>query len=157
MSNIKETTDFMKAQGFIHFDAHFHNILTDGKQLYFTDFGLSLSKTFNLSAAEIEFFDAHERYDECHTLKGVVAYLTYMRLPKDTWNSKPLTSDVFNAYLRGDYAEQCTTLEASLEGIVQKYAQVTAVMLDFFDKLCTSSKLTAYPKDELEAALAETY
>ena len=157
MSNLKTTTDFMKAHGFIHFDAHFHNILTDGKQLFFTDFGLSLSRTFNLSVTEIEFFDAHESYDECHTLKGVIAYLTYMRLPKSIWESKPLTSDVFKAYLRGDYTDQCTSLEPYLEEIVQKYACVTAVMVDFFDRLCTLSKLTPYPKSKLEAALAATY
>src|SRR6185437_6877607 len=34
---------FMKAMGLLHFDTHFHNILTDGRQLYFADFGLATS------------------------------------------------------------------------------------------------------------------
>jgi len=34
------TNSFMRERGFIHFDAHFENILTDGESLYFSDFGL---------------------------------------------------------------------------------------------------------------------
>ncbi|MFF5205999.1 hypothetical protein [Streptosporangium sp. NPDC000396] len=30
---------FMNANGLLHFDAHFGNILTDGSRLYFADFG----------------------------------------------------------------------------------------------------------------------
>ncbi|HET6635714.1 MAG TPA: protein kinase family protein, partial [Streptomyces sp.] len=41
---------FMNARGLLHFDAHFHNILTDGRRLYFTDYGLALSSRFDLTA-----------------------------------------------------------------------------------------------------------
>lgn len=43
-------TEFMSARGLVHFDAHFSNLLTDGKQVYFADFGLALSRGFDLSA-----------------------------------------------------------------------------------------------------------
>ncbi|AXE87352.1 hypothetical protein C1703_20350 [Streptomyces sp. Go-475] len=33
---------FLNARGLLHFDALFQNILTDGRRLYFTDFGLTL-------------------------------------------------------------------------------------------------------------------
>lgn len=45
-------TAFMSSRGLIHFDAHFANILTDGRRLYFADFGLALSSRFDLSADE---------------------------------------------------------------------------------------------------------
>ena len=49
---IQETNDF---QNFLHMDAHFENILTDGKQLYYSDFGLALSDKFTLSNIEKHF------------------------------------------------------------------------------------------------------
>jgi len=37
---MQKTNSFMVSQNFLHMDAHFENILTDGKQLYYSDFGL---------------------------------------------------------------------------------------------------------------------
>jgi hypothetical protein len=54
---------FMNARGLLHFDAHFQNILTDGRQLFFTDYGLSLASGFELARDEAEFFDRHRSYD----------------------------------------------------------------------------------------------
>lgn len=41
--NLRDTIAFINSKGMLHFDAHFHNILTDGEQLYFSDFGLATS------------------------------------------------------------------------------------------------------------------
>jgi hypothetical protein len=57
----------MGAGGLLHFDAHFDNLLTDGKQIYFADFGLALSSSFDLSPAETAFFEHHRSYDRCYT------------------------------------------------------------------------------------------
>ena len=54
--NLSAVTSFMNAQGLLHFDAHFWNILTDGESLYFSDFGLAISSRFDLSEAEMVFF-----------------------------------------------------------------------------------------------------
>ncbi|MFG1706924.1 hypothetical protein ACFLIM_27400 [Nonomuraea sp. M3C6] len=43
---------FMNANGLLHFDAHYRNILTDGQRLYFADLGLATSPRFDLSADE---------------------------------------------------------------------------------------------------------
>ena len=40
---------FLRQKGIVHFDAHFHNILTDGDSIYLTDFGLAVDKHFALS------------------------------------------------------------------------------------------------------------
>lgn len=45
--HLKATNTYMNTHGLMHFDAHFKNILTDGKLLYFSDFGWPYHK--NLS------------------------------------------------------------------------------------------------------------
>ncbi|MFF8401556.1 hypothetical protein ACF06P_07965 [Streptomyces sp. NPDC015684] len=48
-----------RAQGLLHFDAHFENILTDGRRLFFADYGLAISSRFELDKDEADFFDRH--------------------------------------------------------------------------------------------------
>ncbi|MGA4844917.1 hypothetical protein ACOBQB_00960 [Streptomyces sp. G5(2025)] len=56
----------MNACGLLHFDAHFENILTDGRQLFFADYGLAISSRFELAQGEADFFDQHRTYDQCY-------------------------------------------------------------------------------------------
>lgn len=67
---------FMNACGLLHFDAHFENILTDGRRLFFADYGLAISSRFELSREEAEFFDRHQTYDRCYTVTHLVHWLT---------------------------------------------------------------------------------
>ncbi len=60
---IRSTTAFMESKGMIHFDGHNKNILTDGEQIYFSDFGLATSLDFELSDEEREFFEKNRGYD----------------------------------------------------------------------------------------------
>lgn len=70
-------TGFMSSREFIHFDAHFSNILTDGRQIYFADLGLALSCEFALSAQETDFLARHRVYDHCYTGSHLLShYLT---------------------------------------------------------------------------------
>lgn len=66
-SNLKAISSFINSRGLLHFDAHFMNILTDGQQLYFADFGLATCTRFELSEAESDFFKKHLNYDQCYT------------------------------------------------------------------------------------------
>lgn len=66
-SDLKVITSFIKKRGFLHFDADFKNILTDGHRLYLTDFGLAASYTFKLSETEIKFIETHRNYDQRYT------------------------------------------------------------------------------------------
>lgn len=61
--HLHSTLDFLKDKGIIHFDAHLHNIVSDGESLYLSDFGLALDKHFNLSKKELDFFKQHQLYD----------------------------------------------------------------------------------------------
>jgi hypothetical protein len=68
-------TSFMNSRELLHFDAHFENILTDGRRLYFTDYGLALSSRFGLSPEYTRFFERHRTYDRCYTITYLVEWL----------------------------------------------------------------------------------
>ena len=53
----------MNARGMLHFDLHRANLLTDGAQIYVSDYGLALCADFDLAPAERAFFEAHRLYD----------------------------------------------------------------------------------------------
>ncbi|MFE0250688.1 hypothetical protein [Streptomyces sp. NPDC059010] len=53
---LEATTAFLHAHQLLHFDTHFHNVLTDGRQLYLADYGLALSSRFPLTRQEHDFF-----------------------------------------------------------------------------------------------------
>ena len=63
LASLRDTLDFLSAQGIIHFDTHFLNVLTDGEQCYLSDFGLALDKRFALAAHEKAFFKHNRDYD----------------------------------------------------------------------------------------------
>lgn len=58
-----KTIAFLKKNGIIHMDIHFDNIITDGKKMFLTDFGLALDQNFDLSEKEKVFFKNNTYYD----------------------------------------------------------------------------------------------
>ena len=143
-SALKTTTDFMKSQDFIHFDAHFENILTDGKQLYFSDFGLSLSQKFDISSEELAFFEGHRTYDRCSTIINFLHCFMTCALERSQWKDAHLQE-----YLDGKYGE----ILPAIAPTVNRYASIALIMAKFYDSLIKGSKLTPYPKEELEHLL----
>lgn len=71
LNDVRTTIDFLRANRVIHFDAHFQNILTDGNQIYLTDFGLVLDKSFVLTEEEETFFEQHIFYDYGEVLRNL--------------------------------------------------------------------------------------
>ena len=67
--------DFLKKKGVIHFDAHFGNILSDGKKPYLCDFGLGLDLEFCHTKREKDFFKKHINYDYCEYIGCVANHL----------------------------------------------------------------------------------
>jgi serine/threonine protein kinase len=72
---LTEGAAFMNARGLLHFDAHFENILTDGRRLYFADYGLAISTEFELSPEEAEFYERHRTYDRDYIRTHLVRWL----------------------------------------------------------------------------------
>lgn len=71
LDDLRTTITFLRTKGIIHFDAHFRNILTDGKQIYLTDFGLVLDKSFTLTKDEESFFKQNTFYDYGEVLRNL--------------------------------------------------------------------------------------
>ncbi|MEH2152876.1 hypothetical protein [Nostoc sp.] len=71
LDELRTTITFLRTKGIIHFDAHFRNILTDGKQTYLTDFGLVLDKSFPLTKDEESFFNQNIFYDYGEVLRNL--------------------------------------------------------------------------------------
>lgn len=63
MKEITKTINYLSKNGILHLDIHGGNILTDGKHIYLTDFGLALDKKFNLNEDEKLFFKMNRYYD----------------------------------------------------------------------------------------------
>lgn len=70
LDDLRMTIDFLRTKGIIHFDAHFRNVLTDGDQIYLTDFGLVLDKSFALTSDEESFFKENTFYDYGEVLRN---------------------------------------------------------------------------------------
>ncbi len=64
----QRVVDQLRTHDLLHMDAHWGNLLTDGQRVYAADFGLAISRSFDLSVEELAFFDRHVRYDE-HVLR----------------------------------------------------------------------------------------
>jgi hypothetical protein len=139
---------FMSSHGLVHFDAHFRNILTDGRLLYFADFGLALSSGFELSEAEAEFLSNHLAYDRCYTASHLLRY----HLPDGTRGEM-----AHDAFLREWIAgRQPDRVPPEIAAIIDRNAGAAVVLDDFHHRLLTQSKRTPFPAAEIERARAAT-
>jgi hypothetical protein len=125
---LRAGVSFMNSNGLLHFDAHFRNVLTDGRRLYFTDFGLTASPRFELSPAESAFLARHRDYDRVLTTTWLVNWLTAAVGPDPVG------------------------IPAAAE-IITRYRPVAAVINDFFQRL-RDSRTAPYPADEIRRACA---
>ncbi len=143
--NLKEITSFINGQGLLHFDAHFFNIMTDGQRLYFADFGLALSSRFDLSKAELEFFEQHRNYDRGYGLTFFLYRLIEALFGRDNWEK------ILREFATGQSKK---TLTPSATSIITRYAQIAVLMRDFDHQLKIETKTTPYPVRELERLCA---
>jgi hypothetical protein len=138
---------FMNSRGLLHFDAHFQNILTDGRRLYFADYGLALSSRFALAPQERVFFDRHRGYDRCYSLSYLVNWLL-----KDLYDHEPEEREVrIRAYAQG---ERPTGVPDEAAAVITRYAPLALVTAGFFRRFESESKHTPYPREELRRCLS---
>ncbi len=83
-----QALQFMAGQGFVHFDTHLDNILTDGTRLYFADFGLAVHRSFQLSAEERVFLQRHTGYDAARFSSSLVQNLCRAIPGREVWARK---------------------------------------------------------------------
>jgi hypothetical protein len=147
---LRADVSFMNSSGLMHFDAHFRNILTDGRRLYFTDFGLATSPRFELSAAELDFLGKNMSHDGCYAVTELV-----------NWLVTTLTGAVDRADRIG-FIRRCAeggepaNVPASAAAVIKRYAPVAVVMNEFYGKLYLESRATPYPVDEIQRVCVAT-
>jgi hypothetical protein len=140
----------MNSSGLLHFDAHFRNILTDGRRLYLADLGLATSARFELAAAELEFLDRNASHDQCYAVTQLV-----------NWLVTTLAGTAGPAE-RNEFIRRCAeggdpvNVPASAAAIIRRHAPVAVVMNDFYWKLHAQSRTAPYPVDEIQRACAAT-
>ncbi len=144
--SLLSTVDFMQRNHMIHFDAHFENLLTDGELIYFSDFGLALSKEFQLNAHELEFFNQHSQYDEASIGVNLMHTLVSSKLAQDKYN----LPDALKTIQSRDLGYSDLQL-----GMIDKYTDIALLMDNFYVNLQQTSKSTPYPREEIEKTLIE--
>ena len=140
-SNLHPIVSFINSRGLLHFDAHFWNILTDGHELYFADFGLALCERFELSKAERDFFKTHHNYDRCYIMAHWAKWLVSELFGADKYEA------ILHEYAAG---KESKTLPPTVALIILRYAPIAVAMNEFFRKIMTGSKREPYPVNELE-------
>ncbi|MGP3937002.1 protein kinase family protein [Nonomuraea sp. KM88] len=136
---------FMNSRGLLHFDAHFENILTDGRRLYFADYGLSISSGFELSPAEAGFFDRHQTYDRCYSATYLTNWLVtalYGLRREDSEGRYALV----RAYAEG---ERPAGIPEEAAAVLARHAPVAKVMSDFNRAFQRQSRRTPYPLEAI--------
>ncbi|WP_393087659.1 protein kinase family protein [Streptomyces sp. LN704] len=139
-------TEFMSARGLVHFDTHFANLLTDGQRVYFADFGLALSRDFELSAEECAFLADHLTYDRSYAPNHLLRH----HLPDDVRGGTE-HGTFLRAWVDG---HQPAHVPPDIGAIIDRHAPHAIVLDDFHHRLLTQSKRTPFPAAEVQQALA---
>lgn len=137
-------TDFLKTRGFVHMDAHFSNFVTDGQQLYLTDFDLALSSRFQLTGAETAFLEQHCDYDRFYALTSLVHRVA------SHINGAENVNQTLREFTLGRVQSQKVGPYAM--GVLGKYAKGAILMKEFIRKFGAESRSTVFPRAELEVA-----
>jgi hypothetical protein len=143
---------FMNGNGLLHFDAHFGNILTDGRRLYLADLGLATSTRFDLSEQERDFVARNLSHDTGYTMMQLVNWL----VSKVAGVTVP---DQGGPVERNAYIRRCATgaeptgVPSWAATLITRYAPMAAVVNDFYWKVFGESRATPYPLDAQKAGL----
>ncbi|MDH6125650.1 protein kinase family protein [Kitasatospora sp. GP82] len=143
---LAQTAAFMRSRGLVHFDAHFHNILTDGHRLYFSDFGLALSSRFELSPEEADFLARHRGYDHGYTAAHLVNHHLVERV-RGSLDRRRFVRE----WAEGRRPEG---VPAAMASVLTRHARTAVVMDEFHRRLCDESKEVPYPAAELARCAA---
>ncbi|MET9555693.1 protein kinase family protein [Streptomyces sp. NPDC006645] len=137
--------DFMGARGLVHFDAHFRNVLTDGRLIYFADFGLALGSRFELAPPERDFLHDHRSYDR--------GYLTTHLIRHHLLDGERDNAE--HARFLRDWAagRRPDGIRADIAGLLDRHVRSAVVLEDFHRRLLGESRRTPFPKAAIERTL----
>lgn len=169
LDELCKTIDFLRMKRIIHFDAHFRNILTDDEQIYLSDFGLVLDKSFALTKDEESFFEQHIFYDYGEVLRNLghlIRPLYYSRseLDKRRIMEKYDIKEGLKPYQVGSllldnieqiHADEDIKLDDFYVACIVKYRGIIALMQEFFADMSGNKKDTKFPYAKLRLLLEE--
>jgi hypothetical protein len=171
LEDLRDAVTFLRKNGIVHFDAHFDNVLSDGKHAYLTDFGLVLDKRFTLTQDEVLLLKQSANYDYGEVLGsiGFLLYEIYASLPD---NHKQKIMEKYGIAHETHPAGQMSIVLNNIEEIVAegimkpdkshvtiavKYRSVIMLFLDFFASMRgNKQKNTEFPATKLTRLLKET-
>lgn len=171
LDELRTTIDFLKTKGIIHFDAHFQNVLTDGEQIYLTDFGLVLDKSFALTSYEESFFEQNIFYDYGEVLRNFgqlirPSYDACSENDKRRIMEKYEIKEGLQPYQLGSilldnieqiHADGDMKLDEFYVASIVKYRSIIALMQDFFSDMWGNNKKdTKLEHEKLRLLLKET-
>ncbi|WP_335983052.1 protein kinase family protein [Streptomyces sp. CA2R106] len=142
---LEAATSFMTTRGLLHFDAHFHNVLTDGRRLYFADYGLALSTRFDLTPGERGFHERHRGYDRSYTASYFVHWLVNALYGHP--HGSPERHALVRAYAEGRHHP--TGIPAPAAALLTRDASLSLTMWQFLHQLQHEDPRTPYPFDAL--------
>ncbi|WP_158851676.1 protein kinase family protein [Saccharothrix deserti] len=144
MATYADSAEFLRDNGWAHFDGHFGNVLTDGRRLYCTDFGLATSSAFELSAEEAEFLALTAGHDESYAVTRVVNWLAGAAVGM---KEHLALAEVLRRGGTGG-------LPAAASAFLWRHAPIATVVNEFYARLHTESRTAPYPAERLRAAVA---
>ncbi len=171
LDELRTTITFLRTKGIIHFDAHFYNILTDGKQTYLTDFGLVLDKSFTLTKDENSFFKQNTFYDYGEVLRNLGHLIRSLydlcsendkrRIMEKYDINADLKSSEVGSILLDNIEQLCADGVMDLDKFyvvsIVKYRSIIVLMQNFFaDMYKNNNKNTKFPYAKLRQLLEET-
>ncbi|CZG38952.1 Protein kinase domain [Legionella pneumophila] len=144
-SSFENALDFMKANNFLHMDAHFWNVLADDEHIYLSDFGLALSETFDLSTSEKHFFEDHKNYDRYSFSVNLLHGVLTSYLGNTNWDQT--LNDYLNNKLNAD-------MPNAVKILLSKHAAVAEEMHTFYREI-QKDKSSPYPTHKLDKLLEQ--
>ncbi|WP_285601146.1 hypothetical protein [Kineosporia sp. NBRC 101731] len=132
---LAQAADFMSSHGMVHFDAHFHNVLTDGRSLFLADLGLVLSRDFDLTLPEKDFLESHLDYDRRYVMSHLLLY-HYLPVAKGNEPTKLL-----RRWIAGDGRNDVST---EIADRIDLHVRDSLVLSEFHHCLLRQSKQTPY-------------
>jgi hypothetical protein len=141
-----EILAFVRAQGVLHMDAHLENILTDGDQLYLADYGLTLSRDFDLGTDEQQFFDLHQSFDLCTAINGMVHAVVTHYEPGPDWRQ-------FLRTLIDGSGDGANAMPPAIRSYLIRRAPLALAVGDFYARLLRDLT-TPYPAAVFEQLLS---
>jgi hypothetical protein len=149
-TSLRAAISFFNAHRWMHFDAHFGNVLTDGHIVYLSDFGLSASTDFELSADERTFLRANATHDRCYVVTELANFIA-REIAGHSGRQERIS---FLRWCADGHTPM--GIRGMAATLVHRYAPIAVVMNDFYGALYSERRTVPYPGRALDRVLTET-